>query len=167
MTISTKEPRGSELRRPTEDESRIALESSRLLGSVLTELGACNGSPDEAIVQVVVQVGGRPTGEPLEIPSAALRLLGDVLTEMARGNAVTLTAIHAELTTQEAADLLQVSRPYLIKLLNEGTLPHRKVGRHRRIRLDDVMAYKRRTDAARAAVLDELVAQAQELGMGY
>jgi excisionase family DNA binding protein len=167
MTISANETHLSQLRRPTEAESRMALESSRRLGPVVADLASPGTSPEDAAAQVVVHVRGRPAGETLEIPLAALKLLGVVLAEMARGNAVTLTPVHAELTTQEAADLLNVSRPYLIKLLDEDTIPHRKVGRHRRVRFDDLMAYKRRTDAARSEALDELVAQAQELGMGY
>ena len=85
---------------------------------------------------------------------------------MAQGNAVTLTPVHAELTTQEAADLLHVSRPFLIRLLDGKQINYRKVGRHRRIRFDDLMEYKQKTDAQRSEALDELVAQSQELGMG-
>jgi len=156
------------LRRPTESESRMARESSRRLGSVVSDLGKPDGDGSEdSGAQVVVTVKGRPAGEPLTIPLAALKLLRLILDEMAKGNAITLTPVHAELTTQEAADLLCVSRPFLIKLVEDGTIPHRKVGRHRRIRFDDLMPYKQRTDAARSEVLDELVAQAQELGMGY
>ena len=167
MTISANEAHGSEPRRPTEAESRMALESSRRLGPVVADLVASGTAPEHAAAQVVVHVRGRPTGEPLEIPLAALKLLDVVLAEMASGNAVTLIPVQAELTTQEAAELLNVSRPYLIKLVDEGAIAHRKVGRHRRVRFDDLMAYKRRTDAARSEALDELVVQAQELDMGY
>ena len=86
---------------------------------------------------------------------------------MAQGNVITLTPIHAELTTKQAADLLNVSRPFVCKLLDNGEIPHRKVGRHRRLRYVDLMDYKKKTDDARYQDLDELVKQAQELGLGY
>jgi excisionase family DNA binding protein len=142
---------------PTEAESRLARESSRRLAA---HLGA---GPD---VRIRVLDNGK-SGETVTIPASALRLLQHILTQMAQGNAVTLIPVNAELTTQQAADLLNVSRPFLVKLLEEGAIPHRKVGTHRRVLFEDLMAYKRRVDADRLKVLEELAAQAQELGMGY
>ena len=84
---------------------------------------------------------------------------------MAQGNAVSLIPIHAELTTQEAADLLNVSRPFLIKQIELGEISHHKVGKHRRIHVTDVMAYKERIDFATNRGLDEMVAISQELGL--
>jgi excisionase family DNA binding protein len=97
------------------------------------------------------------------LPAAAVRLLGALLTELAKGNAVTLMPHHAELTTQEAADLLNVSRPFLVSLLENGQLPHHKVGRHRRVRFADLMTYKQRRDAESEAGLRELAALSQDM----
>ena len=93
--------------------------------------------------------------------------LRQLLTEIGQGNAVSIIPIHAELTTQEAADVLNVSRPFLVQLLEKGDMPSHKIGTHRRVRYQDVIAYKKRIDAERRKALDELAAQAQELGMGY
>ena len=104
-------------------------------------------------------------GRDLILPRHALSLLRDLLSEMAQGNAVTIVPTHAELTTQEAANILNVSRPFLIKLLEEGEIPHHKVNKHRRIRFDDLMAYKKRQTMRSAKALDDLAQQAQELGI--
>jgi excisionase family DNA binding protein len=86
---------------------------------------------------------------------------------MAQRNAVTLIPVHAELTTQQAAELLNVSRPFVIKLIEDKVLPCKMVGTHRRVLFSDLMQYKQTIDAERLKVLEELAAQAQELGMGY
>lgn len=137
---------------PTQEESTLARDSSRRL-SGLTKRNLRVHIPE--------------TDEDITFPASAVRLLVDLLSEMAEGNAVTLIPIHAELTTQQAADFLGVSRPFLVKLLEAGQLPYRKVGTHRRVLFRDLVSYKRRIDRQRHETLDELAAQAQQLDMGY
>ncbi|BCH21063.1 excisionase [Mesorhizobium sp. L-8-10] len=106
-------------------------------------------------------------GEELTLPVAAARLLTHLLTEMSQGNAVTLIPVHAELTTRQAAEYLNVSRPHVVKLLEQSRIPYHKVGTHRRIRFSDLEAFKRQQETARGQALDALAAEAQEMGMGY
>lgn len=144
---------------PSEADSLAARDSSRRLASYLA-------NKPKLRVQVVPE-GGQAEEEPLPLPAPVLDLLFFILTEMAEGNAVTLLPIHAELTTQRAADLLNVSRPFVVELLEKGEIPHRKVGTHRRILLRDLMEFKQRSDAKRNKALDELATEAQEEDMGY
>jgi excisionase family DNA binding protein len=109
----------------------------------------------------------QPEQMPIQLPAGAVALLMNILEAMAAGRGVTIIPENAELTTVQAAEVLNVSRPFLIKLLEEGAIPHRKVGKHRRVRMEDVMAYKERVDHDREAILDQLAAQAQELDIGY
>ncbi|MBP7141977.1 MAG: helix-turn-helix domain-containing protein [Opitutaceae bacterium] len=105
--------------------------------------------------------------ESVVLPKTAFKILVDLLAEMARGNAVTLIPVHAELTTQQGAEILQVSRPFLIGLLQQGKIRFRKVGSHRRILFKDLIAYRQAIDATRERSLDALARQAQDLKMGY
>lgn len=106
-------------------------------------------------------------GQDLVLPRQALILLRDLLADMAQGDAVTVVPLHAEMTTQQAADILNVSRPYLITLLEKGELRYTKVGTHRRIQLKDLMAYKDKIRKQSAEAMDELVSIAQENNLGY
>lgn len=103
----------------------------------------------------------------IKVPTSVFQMLFTILTQMAAGNAVTIIPIHAELTTQEAANLLNVSRPFLISLLEEGKLPFRKVGTRRKILFEDLMRYKRKDDENRLKILNQLSDEAQDLNMGY
>jgi excisionase family DNA binding protein len=110
-------------------------------------------------------VAGGSSSETVKLPAVAARLLVRILEEMGRGNAVTVVPVRPELTTQEAADMLNISRPSLIQLLQDGKIEYRRVGTHRRVRFDALMQYKRTADAARRAALAELAAYDQELGI--
>jgi excisionase family DNA binding protein len=145
---------------PSEADALAARDSSRRLAPYLAK-------KRKVRVQVVPEGSGKAEAESLPLPGPALELLFAILTEMAEGNAVTLIPIHAELTTQRAADLLNVSRPFLVELLEKGEIPYRKVGTHRRILFHDLMDFKQRSDAKRKTALDELAAQAQDEDMGY
>ena len=139
---------------PTETEASLALESSRLLA-------ACIGQGESARLRLI-------DGEAdVTVPVSAIHMLVDILNQMAQGNAVSLVPIHAELTTQQAADLLSVSRPFLVKQLEAGAIPFYKVGRHRRVRFSDLMAYRDQLDQQSAEAADALAAQAQDMGLGY
>ncbi|CAM3439680.1 Helix-turn-helix domain-containing protein [Bordetella sputigena] len=102
----------------------------------------------------------------VELPTSALRLLVDILAELVDGDAVKVVPIHAELTTQ-AADLLNVSRPHLVKLLVDGALAFHRTGKHRRVRFADLMQYKEAREQASEQAMAELAQQSQQLGMGY
>jgi excisionase family DNA binding protein len=138
---------------PTKAEAQLASDSGRRLARYAQR-------------DLKLQIAGK-RGEAITLPASAVRLLVRLLSEMAAGNAVTLVPIHVELTTQQAAEALGVSRPFLVNLLDKGRIPFRKVGTHRRVRFSDLMAYRQKTDRKRLKALDELAAQAQELKMGY
>ena len=142
---------------PTKTETALAEQSIKVLMPYMK-------STKHPMLELLAK--GRQ-GKQIAIPGSALRLLVDVLIQMAKGNAVTLIPVHAELTTQEAADMLNVSRPYLVELLEQGKIPYRKVGTRRRVFVNDLLHYKEKIDKARLKTLEELAEQAQELDMGY
>lgn len=142
---------------PTEEDKRLASESSPSLEALLT-------LPHEVRVQFLEDA---TAGKVLSLPVPALRLLHAILKEMAQGNAVTLLPATVLLTTQEAADILNVSRPFLIGLLEAGKIPYQRLGSHRRILLKDLMAFKEKADVAREEAFRQLTEEAQELDMGY
>lgn len=150
-------PNEKRLKIPTHKESRMAEES----GKILSDYIQVNKEP---VFQLVRKGGGNT---PVLIPASAVRLLVVILSQMAKGNAVTLIPVNAELTTQQAADLLNVSRPFLVGLLEKNKIPFKRVGTRRRVLAEDVLRYKEEIDKKRLDVLDELAKQAQEHDMGY
>lgn len=140
---------------PDAEAAALARESASALARLLAE------KPEAERAQI------RLDGADLIVPRRAVSLLRDILAQMAQGNAVTIVPTHAELSTQEAATILNVSRPFVVKLLEQGEIPFRKAGTHRRIRYEDLMKYKTRMDCESREAMDALAAQAQELDMGY
>jgi excisionase family DNA binding protein len=155
MTALRKRPNVDTASIPSVREVELARTSSRLLA-------ACLGDGETARLRV-----HNGDEEPIEVPISALRMLVDILANMAEGRGVTIMPKDAELTTQMAADVLNVSRPYLVSLIEQGQIAFHKTGTHRRLKVSDVLKYKQQRDAKSRAALDELAAQAQELDMGY
>ena len=108
-----------------------------------------------------------PDGEKLEIPTSIYKVLVQAVTAMSQGNAVSIIPVHHELTTQQAADLLNVSRPHLVKLLDAGDVPFHKTGAHRRIYFEDLMRYRDVRDAGRRKALRDLTRKSAEYGLDY
>lgn len=139
---------------PSEAEAQLAKETSRVLAARKSEADPLR-----------LRLMDDPQHRTLKLPASAVQMLVRILEEMARGNAVKLIPVHAELTTQEAADMLNISRPSLIQLLDQGEIEYRRVGTHRRVRFEALIAYKKQADAARRAALAELAAYDRELGL--
>lgn len=141
---------------PEPEDADLARVSAQALASRLA------GHPKRVAIRFV-----EDSPDVIELPLPAVRLLIELLNEMAQGNAVSLIPTHVELTTQEAADLINVSRGFLVKLLERQEIPHRKVGTHRRVLFSDLKAYEFRSRRERSKALDELAAEGQALGLGY
>lgn len=149
----------AEFARPSPDTAAEAAEAARSLAPLL------RGRKGES-QHVTIAAEGNPELR-VTVPREAFELFVRILAEMANGNAVTILPVHAELTTQQAAELLNVSRPHLVKLLEEGKIPFRMVGAHRRVRFEDLVRFKQQDDEHRKKILDELTAEAQRLGLDY
>lgn len=140
---------------PSKKDRLLAGESARQIAQHLCD--------DTEEVKVRFADGGED--DVFTLPASALRMLQEMLLEMSRGNSVTLIPLHAEFTTQEAADFLNVSRPFVVKLLEQGKIPHRMVGSHRRIQFQDLLRYKNDSDEAAKVAVDELQRLSEELDL--
>lgn len=140
---------------PTAHDAVLAREASRVLS------GSGAGEP---LLRVQLEEAGKELTT-LDLPAPAARLLKHMLAEMAAGHAVTLVPLNAEITTQQAAELLNVSRPFVVGLVDKGVLPARMVGANRRVLLQDVLTYKAASKAKAREAVSEMVAISQELGL--
>ena len=138
-----------------ENEAQVAHKASRVLEA---RAGA------KASVRVQIVEAGREVTT-LDVPPTAVQLIRSLLKEMGDGKALTLVADDAEITTNQAADLLHVSRPYVVGLIKKGELPARLVGKQRRLPLKDVLSFKKDNEAKRRKTLSELIAHDQKLGL--
>ena len=145
-------------RLPTAEEAQEAELAERALKALLR---------GRHVRAIKIKAGRGKAEVSITMPAEAVASLAEVLRHMARGNSVSIVPVHAELTTQEAADLLNVSRPHLVSLLDDGKIPSRKVGTHRRVRFSDLLEYKRKDDERRRKALDELASEGQKLELGY
>ena len=132
--------------------------AARALSRVKSFLASDQANQEE--IDILVEAG---VNEALVVPRPAVEMFAFILSAMANGQGVQLMPVNAELTTQQAADMMNVSRPYLIKLIENGEIEHRLVGRHRRIRYDALVDYMRRDDLARKQAADELSRMDEEL----
>jgi excisionase family DNA binding protein len=142
---------------PSDCDIQMAQQASRMLA-------AYTSTRKELHIELKDE-GGK--AQPMLLPPSVVRMMQRILTEMAEGNAITILPIHAELTTQEAADFLNVSRPFIVTQLEAQKIPFRKVGAHRRIQVQDLIHYKQEIDKSRLSALDELTKEAQRLDLGY
>jgi excisionase family DNA binding protein len=139
---------------PTEADALVAREATRQLETF-----------SRTTTDMRVQILDTDSHITVPLPGAAVRFFIEILHNMAEGRAFTLMPMHAELTTQEAADFLNVSRPHVVRLLENGAIPFHKAGTHRRVSFADLDTYKRTSDMARRKALDDMVAASQELGL--
>ncbi len=143
----------------SDGDAELLAQASRLMGEALDR------SKARRIALVEERADGRDAAR-LEVPPATLRLLSQILALMARQQTFVLYPESSELTTKQAAEVLGVSRPFLIRVLEAGEIPFRKIGRHRRVLMQDILAYKKTMQVKRRAALDDLVKASEDVG-GY
>jgi len=144
----------NEIKKPSKQERKLAQKSYSPLLSAIDQL-----KTDQAKIEI------EETGEKIKLPVKALKLLGEILKAMSEGKPVSIVPIATEVTTQMAAELLGCSRPYLVKLLEEGKIEYTKVGKHRRIKYEDVIRYKQKMKEEQKKHLIDIMNADEELGL--
>ncbi|MBI1183773.1 helix-turn-helix domain-containing protein [bacterium] len=144
----------NEINRPSKKEQELAMASYNALATVLAELKTAN--PEIEIEE---------TKDKITIPISALKLLSEILKNMSTGKPFSLVPIATEVTTQKAAEILGCSRPHLVKLLEQGEIAFVKVGKHRRIKFEDIMAYKRQMKIEQKQHIIDIMKSDEELGL--
>jgi len=144
----------SDIKVPTREEQKTAMETYDVLTEVLKQL-------EGDIANVTI----KETDQKIKVPAFAIKLLQEIMRNLADGNMVNIVPIAAEVSTQMAADILGVSRPFVVKLLENNEMPYKKVGRHRRIKFQDVMKHKKKMIDQRRKAIDDMIAIDQKYGL--
>lgn len=144
----------NDIRKPTKEEQKAAMESYDALAAMIEQLRSDN--PEIEIEE---------TEEKIRIPKSALVLLTKILKEISQGNPISIVPIATEITTQSAAEMLGCSRPHIVKLLEEGTIPFTKVGKHRRIKYEDLINYRKQMKANQRRAIREIMELDEESGL--
>jgi excisionase family DNA binding protein len=144
----------NEIKRPTKSERKVAQVSFSALVSAIEQLRT-----DNAEIEI------EETKDKIVVPVRALELLSDILKAMSQGKPISIVPIATEVTTQKAAEILGCSRPFIVKLLEEGKIEYTKVGKHRRIKFEDVLKYKRQMKEAQKKHLIEIMNFDEEIGL--
>lgn len=143
-----------QIKRPSKTEQKVAIASYSALASVLSQI-----TTDETEIEI------EETNERIKIPFRALKLLGDILKAMSEGKPVSIVPVATEVTTQKAAEILGCSRPYLVKLLEEGEIEFVKVGKHRRVKFEDVIKYKQKMKEEQKKNIIDIMNFDEEIGL--
>lgn len=141
-------------KKPTKNEQKVAMKSYSALASAIDQI-----SSDKAEIEI------EETNEKIVIPIKALMLLGDILKAMSQGKPISIVPVATEVTTQKAAEILSCSRPHVVKLLEDGKMEFTKVGKHRRIKFDDVLKYRKRMKEEQKKHITDLMNFDDEIGL--
>jgi excisionase family DNA binding protein len=143
-----------QIERPSKLEQKVAMESYSALAAVIEQINS-----QEPAIEI------EETKDKIKIPLKALRLLGNILKAMSQGSPISIVPVATEVTTQKAAEMLGCSRPYLVKLLEEGKIEYTNVGRHRRIKFEDVVKYKQQMKKIQKQHIVDIMNSDEEIGM--
>lgn len=143
-----------QIRRPSKDDQKVASESYSALASAIEQL-----SSEQPEIEI------EETSKKIKIPLSALKLLGDILKAMSQGKLISIVPLATEVTTQAAAEILGCSRPHLVKLLEDGKIEFTKVGKHRRIKFDDILKYKNQMKVQQKKNIIDIMNADEETGM--
>jgi excisionase family DNA binding protein len=143
-----------QIKRPSKDEQRVAIDSYGVLAAAIEQI-----SSEQTEIEI------EETKEKIKIPSRALKLLGDILKAMGEGKPISIVPIATEVTTQKAAEILGCSRPHLVKLLDEGKIEFTKVGKHRRLKFEDVFKYREKMKSEQKKHIIDMMNFDAEIGL--